>query len=704
VENFQRTATGGVSAWRYRAVMTFALSACWSSAIGAQRPDSLSVISLEDIVIRASRTAAPASQLPGHVTVIDVATHQTAAQTTDDVLRSMSSFSLFRRSSSVVAHPTSQGANLRGISGSGATRTLVLLDGMPLNDPFGGWVQWAKVPVDGLQRVEVIRGGGAHLWGNYALGGVIQLTTAVREGVGASARLGDGTTHAGNLRFGRRYGRTTIGARVGHFDTNGYPVVRGDQAGSIDENADSRSTTVRVRIQRQLDNGEVSLQAGGFTESRGNGTPLTDNSTEAGFVSARASRKTSSGSAAASGFVQIQRFDSRFSSQAADRSTESPALDQHRVPSWATGLSIEFSSLRATSHLLSTGLDARWHSGETNERFRYVDGEFLRSRTAGAEQQLLGVFLQDTYAPTTRLTLTAGARLDGWRVRDGRRVERDLSPPAVRSDETSSREMEWRLNPKLGLRYRISHAVSAWAAGYRSFRAPSINELYRPFRVRNDITEANVGLEPETLTGADLGLEAVGTQGSAQISLFWSRVSDLVLNRTAGAGPGQVDPCGFVPAGGVCRQRHNIDQSRFRGIEIEASHRVWRHAALSASYSFLDAVITEGTPDLEGARVPQVPRHRLTISGELTRWHAWSARLSWRFSSSQFEDDANQRSLKRFHTADATLSHTLGDALRLALGLENLSGRRYNVGIASNGLVTVSAPRRISVGVDYQLE
>ena len=581
----------------------------------------------------------------------------------------MASFSLFRRSSSVVAHPTSQGANLRGISGSGATRTLVLLDGMPLNDPFGGWVQWAKVPVDGLQRVEVIRGGGAHLWGNYALGGVIQLTTAVREGVGASARLGDGTTHAGNLRFGRRYGRTPIGARVGHFDTNG-------------------------------------LQAGGFTESRGNGTPLTDNSTEAGYVSARASRKTSSGSAAASGFVQIQRFDSRFSSQAADRSTESPALDQHRVPSWATGLSIESSSLSATSHLLSTGLDARWHSGETNERFRYVDGEFLSSRTAGAEQQLLGVFLQDTYAPTTRLTLTAGARLDGWRVRDGHRGERDLSPPAVRSDETSSGEMEWRLNPKLGLRYRISHAVSAWAAGYRSFRAPSINELYRPFRVRNDITEANVGLEPETLTGADVGLEAVGTQGAAQISLFWSRVSDLVLNRTAGAGPGQVDPCGFVPAGGVCRQRHNVDQSRFRGIEIEASHRVWRHAALSASYSFLDAVITEfvGNPGLEGARVPQVPRHRLSISGELTRWHAWSARLSWRFSSSQFEDDANQRSLKRFHTADATLSHTLGDAFRLALGLENLSGRRYNVGIASNGLVTVSAPRRISVGVDYQLE
>ena len=161
-----------------------------------------------------------------------------------------------------------------------------------------------------------------------------QLSTAVREGVGASTRLGDGTG-VGNLRFGRRYGRTTIGAQVGHFDTNGYPVVRGDQAGSIDENADSRSTTARVRIQRQLDNGEVSLQAGGFTESRGNGTPLTDNSTDAGFVSARASRKTSSGSAAASGFVQIQRFDSRFSSQAADRSTESPALDQHRVPSWA---------------------------------------------------------------------------------------------------------------------------------------------------------------------------------------------------------------------------------------------------------------------------------------------------------------------------------------------------------------------------------
>ena len=706
MENVQRTATGAMSARMFRAVMTFALSVWWSSAAAAQAADSLSVIPLEGVVVRASRTAVPVSQLPGHVSVVDLAAHQTAAQTTDDVLRSLSSFSLFRRSSSVVAHPTSQGANLRGISGSGASRTLVLLDGMPLNDPFGGWVQWAKVPVDGLQRVEVIRGGGAHLWGNYALGGVIQMTTAVREGLGLSARLGNGRTGIGNLRFGRSYGRTTIGAQVGHFDTDGYAVVRGDRAGSIDENANSRSTSARFRIQHELDRGEVSIQAGGFTESRGNGTPLTDNSTEAGWISARATRTTSSGSAAATGFVQIQRFESRFSSQAADRSTENPALDQYRVPSWATGLSIEWSSLRATSHLVSGGLDARWHSGETNERFRYVDGEFLRSRTAGAEQQLLGVFLQDIYAPTRRLTLTAGARLDGWRVRDGHRVERDLNPPAIRSDVPSSREMEWRLNPKIGVRYRVADALSAWAAGYRSFRAPTTNELYRPFRVRNDITEANVGLEPETLTGADMGLTALGKQGSAQLALFWNRVSDLVLNRTAGSGPGQVEPCGFVPAGGVCRQRYNVDQARFRGIEIEASHRVWRHAALAASYSLFDAVITEflEDPGLEGRRVPQVPRHRLTVAGELTRWRAWSARLAWRFASSQFEDDANQRSLKRFHTIDATVSSSLGDAVRVALWVENLSDRRYPVGIASNGLVTVGAPRRISVGVDYELE
>src|SRR6059058_3778969 len=95
----------------------------------------------------------------------------------DDVLRQIPTFSLFRRTSSLSSHPTSQGVSLRGVGPSGVSRTLVLLDGVPFNDPFGGWVYWSRVPLESTERIEVVDGSGSSLYGNYAMGGVINIVT-----------------------------------------------------------------------------------------------------------------------------------------------------------------------------------------------------------------------------------------------------------------------------------------------------------------------------------------------------------------------------------------------------------------------------------------------------------------------------------------------------------------------------------------------
>src|SRR6185503_11871026 len=96
----------------------------------------------------------------------------------DDVLRQIPTFSLFTRASSLSSHPTSQGVSLRGIGPSGVSRTLVLADGIPQNDPFGGWVYWTRVPLESVNRIEVVDGPSSSLYGNYAMGGVINIMTA----------------------------------------------------------------------------------------------------------------------------------------------------------------------------------------------------------------------------------------------------------------------------------------------------------------------------------------------------------------------------------------------------------------------------------------------------------------------------------------------------------------------------------------------
>ena len=143
-----------------------------ASPAAAQAPDDTT--RLEPVVVTVTRMEQKADEAPASVTVLTRDdTEHSAAQTVDDLLRQVPGFSLFRRSSSLVTHPTTQGVSLRGIGPSGTSRALVLFDGVPANDAFGGWVYWGRVPMLGVERIEVVRGGGSSVWGNYALGGVV---------------------------------------------------------------------------------------------------------------------------------------------------------------------------------------------------------------------------------------------------------------------------------------------------------------------------------------------------------------------------------------------------------------------------------------------------------------------------------------------------------------------------------------------------
>src|SRR5436190_10561246 len=147
-------------------------------------------------------TATARLAVESSVTSIDRSTiAETPALRLDDQLRAVPGFSLFRRTTSAVANPTTQGVTLRGLSASAASRTLVMADDVPLNDPFGAWVYWNRVPVAALQRVDVVRGASGDIHGNDALGGVIRLTT--RTGEGGEAWFEGG--NLGNIR-GSFYG------------------------------------------------------------------------------------------------------------------------------------------------------------------------------------------------------------------------------------------------------------------------------------------------------------------------------------------------------------------------------------------------------------------------------------------------------------------------------------------------------------------
>jgi iron complex outermembrane receptor protein len=644
---------------------------------------------LEPVVVTVTRMEQRAGEAPASVTVLtreDVS--RTASQALDDLLRQVPGFSLFRRSSSIVSHPTTQGLSLRGIGPSGTSRALVLLDGVPINDPFGGWVYWDKVPLASIEQVEVVRGGGSSVWGNYALSGVVNIITRRPTGntLSFEGSYGNHNTLDLDLLGTAAQGPFRLSLEGSHLATDGYAVVKASRRGPIDIDADSEHTTFNGRAELVL-SPDLSLFARGtnYDENRGNGTPLQNNDTHSGSFAGGGRLRTEDGSDwAFTAFGDFQRFTSSFSNQALDRKSETLALDQ-TVPTTSAGGSLRWSR-GFGSHRVLSGADVRWVAGETEEKV-FNAGVFARNRDAGGQQVVGGVYLQDVWTPDPRWELVGGVRGDYWKQYDGSR--RDAPPPAgVPRQQSFPDRDEVAFSPRIAALLRATPSTDLRASAYQGFRVPTLNELYRLFRVRNDVTVANARLDPERLTGGELGVQQRWGPFEGRLTGFWNEVKDLVENVTL------TTPVADCPAGTTCRQRQNLDLARIRGFETELELRPARDWRIIGSYIFSDTRVVDASrqPALEGKRLAQVPQHgaSLTVRYENPAWVDVS--VTARYAGRQFEDDLNTLPLGSYVTVDLYLSRRITRWGELFLGIENLFDTTYTTGRTTEGVISIGAP------------
>ena len=676
---------------------------------------SLSITEAQDavtsaVVVQADRL--PHAESPFSIKVIEAEELKRAPQLRlDDILRAqVPGFSLFRRSSSRVANPTTQGVTLRNFGPSGAGRTLVLLDGIPLNDPFAGYVQWNQLPPASIGVVLVNPGGGAGLFGNAALAGTIFVTSKQPQQNSAFAQGLLGNTDTYGLSAGGSFVEIPLVLSVyaERFSTGGYPVLQSDQRGPVDRNATSDSDLLQLGAVLTLDE-ETSLtfRARGFQEERGNGTVFTRNETTAGDASIVLARKFTEVAAdlRLTGYYQHRKYASTFSSINATRDVETPALDQFDVPADAAGGSVVWSMHLAPPHTIAVGADARWIEGETNEAFRFVGNAFTRLRNAGGQQLFIGAFVEDAWKVSPATSVVGGVRLDYWRLFEGARneFERATHDPTLTS---RFRDRDgFSLNGRIGANVDFSSQIAWRAALYSGFRVPTLNELYRPFRVGNVVTEANAELEPERLLGGETGIEWRPSSGVRLAgTLFYNRLEDAIGNVTFGFGPGTFDPGGFIPAGGVLRQRRNIDLVSAPGIEVAGDWQIAAPVFLRASYLFTQPKIESASePALVGRLLAQTPEHVVTVAAEFRPSAKWLFTAQTRYSGRQFEDDQNAIELAPFFTVDAAVFYELSDKVSAGLKIENVLDAEIETGKSPEGLVSIGAPRLVTLQVQWQL-
>jgi outer membrane receptor protein involved in Fe transport len=630
---------------------------------------------------------------PDAVVVTDNQLEQWGALTTDDKLRQVPGFSLLRRSGSQTANPTSQGVSLRGLGASGASRALVLADGIPINDPFGGWIYWARIPQASLDQVQLVPGGVSALYGNDALGGVINLETrsAVQTAGNVEMSYGNENSPFGSGWGALKFGQWELVASGEGFRTDGYIDVPKDIRGTVDTPVNEQYGSGNLRLERLFgDRGQMFLNGTMYGEDRQNGTPLQINDT----TIRQLAFGTDYNSSAAGLFTMrlyggTQNYHQTFSSVALDRDSEF-LTDVQDVPVQQMGLTGQWSKQLASRFTLLAGLDGTYVQGVSLET-TYSSGKPTAGLSNGGTQELLGAFIEGIVQITTHWSLTLAGREDLWSNYDASssRVPLRGSP----TDLAYPSRGQNAFDPRISTSYRLGNRVVLYASGYRSFRAPTLNELYRAFRVGNVETLVNAYLRAERYSGGEGGFRTTMANNRVSIhgSFFGGVVTNPVENVTLSSTPTL-----------ITRMRENLGQTQSLGFQLGTDIRFTNRITLTAGYQFTNSVVASypGNPALVGNLIPLVPRNVFTFQGTWAAPKRIFVAIQGRTESNEFDDDQNLFPLGASFVLSATVSHPLPKGFDIFFQGDNLTNDQYN--IAKTPVPNLGQPILARVGFRWQ--
>jgi outer membrane receptor protein involved in Fe transport len=624
----------------------------------------------EEVSVTAYRTPLSESASPSSVLLVTGQELRTAAPVTlDDRLRQVPGFDLFRRSSSLVANPTSQGISLRGLGSTAASRTLILANEIPLNDAFGGWIYWDELPELSIGSVTVVRGGASDLYGSSAIGGVIEMQPVTADRNHAELVSSQGSFHtfdeaallSGTTQKAGGSGWSGL-ASGGVMLTDGYILVAPEQRGPVDIDSNLHAQNGRVVGEREWSEGRAFLLGNVLNEARSNGTPLTTNGTriwryEAGVDWTPDAAR--GGWLLLRGYGSAEHFRQSFSSVNATRTHETQTRFA-QTPSDQLGGAIRWTQPLGPRLVVLGGADTRDVRGEDNEIATITGVRTLLS----ARQRQTGIYGEAVWTPR-QWTLSAGGRIDHFQNFDA--IQTLPKPgPLPQITETVA-------NPRLGVVRRLGPSWALTAMGFRAYRSPTENELYRNGQVGQELTLHNTSLRSERATGWETGVVLTPARSNLAVraSYFWTIVNRPITALTISTTPTS-----------ITKQRANLGQIASRGVGLDGEWQPLRWISVVGGYQYANATVTrfDQQPSLIGSWIPQVPHQTGTLQVSAQDPHWGTLAFEARMTGQQYDDDANTYRLAGFFTVNAFASHTFRKRYQAFVAAENLLDRRIEVG------------------------
>ena len=672
------------------------------AADGTERVVMRPIAAQESVTVTADRGLAGINDAASSVAVLTAEKLKAApGLTLDDRLHQIAGFQLFRRTSSWTANPTSSGVSLRALGSTAASRTLVVSDQVPMNDPFGGWVHWTEIPEPAIRDVELVRGGSAELYGSSAIGGVIDVVpvepreaktiriAADTSGATENTVLADGMAESATRWIAAL-------AAASELKTDGYITTAPALRGSVDvpTNVNAQSGRLELRTSPAISKWTAFLRGNVLNESRQNGTPLQTNATRLWRYAGGGDANFADTHAALRLFGSREGYRQSFSSVAPNRNSENLTRLQ-RVPTDEFGFALQLTRAFAHAVTAAVGADMR-DVRATDDESPVAGGVVMATTSVSARQRELGGYADAIWQPKG-WSVSGSVRVDSFRTFDA--IQRTAGVRPIILPEID----ELMVSPRVGLVRYLPHGVALTGTAFRAFRGPTMNELYRTSQVGQQTTIANNRLLAERATGFEFGTEFSPMRarshelGRMRATYFWTEVnrpiSAVLLSQTATS---------------QLLQRQNLGQIRSRGLMVEAQSAKWRGFDAGLGYQFAVATVTafnSSSPaqsNLTGKWIPEVPRQSVTATANYAAERVASFHLIASYAGQEFDDAQNQFRLHPYARFDVSADRRLRWGLTVFASAQNLLNRQIDAGLTP--ILTLAAPRLVQAGMRFTFE
>lgn len=663
---------------------------------GAAAADGVATV-MPSVTVTANRSDLGATLQPFSAsTVTAEQILATPAQSLDDVLRTVVGLNL-PDYSSWAQHPTANLVSMRGLGGY--ARALVLRDGVPLNDPFFGYVQWNRVPMETVARVDVIRGAFASTWGNYAMGGVVNLISRQPTGTEATADAGYGNLGTSRVNANGSWAMADgfrLDANASDWRTDGYNEVPVDLRAPLDV-----PTSFKAQSAELTANGRFDSSLGGFLrvnyqqENQGLGTPLSSNwQRNIDYSGAVRKRFADDSSIALTGYYtdEVLWTANNGTPEGYARGFAEYIQNIHTTPVTDTGASLVWSKRYGSAvPLVSAGVDYHVIRGQDTAQIFDETGTTIRTDVGGGKQRFTGVFVQGEFVPLDRMQLTAGVRYEYWLNYDG--FDGNPGGPGRTPDQSAS-----STNPRVAVRYALDDRWAVRGAAYKAFRAPNLNDLYRGYSIPGGIFLPNASLTPERLTGGEAGVDFDYGVIRGQVTAYSNTIKNLLTFRNLGED--ELPPGFFFGTVNI-----NAGKARTNGVEGEVNWNMARDWSALFTYAYNDPKILENPadPTTVGNTEGGIPLNTASATVTYNPGERWKAFARFRYVQGYYTDNAATLPIDSYAVVDLSASYDIDKRISVFAQIGNLFNRTYIAQNSGNATPTLGTPFTFFAGVRVAL-